>query len=311
MLDAFEIAERLVPELVETVEVAGHLTREAALLTGLRAGTPVIAGGSDQTMAALALGADRPGRVAVALSSGGTVITPIDSPRADPRVHTLCHAHKGQWLMMGATLAAGLSLSWAAENLFMAPPAGDGPRTLVDAEQLSRWAGEIAAGADGLFFAPYLNGDRTPHMDSNARGCFIGLTLSHTPAHMARAIMEGVAYSLVESTEIFREIGLPVDEVSCYAGGSKSRIWRQILADVLGVPVRWRQFADYSALGAAVVGARGLGVVIPEEDIHGRAEQALLPVPGNARIYRSRLSTFKKIYRQLRDIFREISGFPQ
>ena len=311
MLDAFGIAGNLVPELVDTMEVAGHLTREAALLTGLTPGTPVIAGGSDQAMAALALGADRTGKVAVAISSGGTVITPIDSPRSDPRVHTLCHAYKGQWLMMGATLAAGISLSWAAENLFTAPSTPDGARAPVDVEQLSRWAGEVAAGANGLFFAPYLNGERTPHMDPNARGCLIGLTLSHTRAHVARAIMEGVAYSLRESTEIFREMGLPVDEVSCYAGGSRSPVWRQILADVLDLPVRWRQFADYSALGAAIVGGRGLGVLIPEEDFHGQADHALLPVPENARTYRARLSTFRKIYPRLSDIFREISEFPQ
>jgi len=310
MLDAFHVADRLIPEMVETVDVAGNLTREAALLTGLPEGTPVIAGGSDQTMAALALGVDRPGKVAVAISSGGTVITPIDTPRFDSRVHTLCHAYDGQWLMMGATLAAGLSLSWAGEKVFTPlPAAGDAPAA-VDMEELSRWAGDIAAGANGLFFAPYLNGERTPYMDSNARGCFVGLTLSHTRAHMARAIMEGVAYSLVESVEIFRELGLPVNKVSCYAGGSRSRTWRQILADVLDTPVHWQQFADYSALGAAVAGARGLGVVIPLENFHGPANEILQPLPENAKTYGERRGTFKKIYLRLRDVFDEISRFP-
>ena len=309
MLNAFQIAEKLTPEIVETVSIAGHLTQEAALLTGLSAGTPVIAGGSDQAMAALALGADRPGKVAVALSTGGTVITSIDSPQYDPRVHTLCHAYDGQWLMMGATLSAGTALSWAAENVFMPRPAVDGAQAVVDMDELSRWAGDVAAGANGLFFAPYLNGERTPFMDSNARGCFIGLTVSHTRAHMARAIMEGVAYSLSESIEIFRELGLPINEVSCYAGGSRSRIWRQILADVFDAPVHWQQFADYSALGAAVVGARGLDVVIPVDDFHGAANQILQPVPENSRTYRARRETFRKIYVQLRDIFDEISRF--
>ena len=309
-MNAFQLNESLLPAVVETLSVAGTITQEAAAQTGLERGTPVIAGGSDQAMAALALGADQPGKVAVALSTGGTVITTVMSPLSDPRMHTLCHAYKDRWLMMGAMMSAGSSMSWLKDNVLLSAAETGTSQSELTFEELAGWAQDVPAGSNGLFFLPYLSGERTPHMNPNAKGCFIGLTLSHTRAHMARSIMEGVIYSLHNSVEVLQELRLPVDEVLCYAGGSKSQTWRQIMADVFALPIQWRLFSDYSALGAAAAAAKAFGADISLENSYGSLTESLLPRSENAQIYMARRSMFKRMYDQLKGIFDELSEFP-
>lgn len=287
----------LLPPVMSASNVAGVVQEDAARETGLEPGTPVAVGGSDQSMAAVALGVSQPGVVAVAISTGGTVITATERPLLDHRVHTLCHSDPRQWILMGACLSAGLSLSWFARTLVGRV---DGVYDL-----LSREAEAIPPGSEGLLFTPYLNGDRTPHMDAAARGTFIGLSTRHTRAHMVRAIMEGVVFSLSESLDIFRELGLPVNRIVCSGGGSRSALWRQIQADVFGMSVEWRGGEEHSAIGAALT-ACAAAEWPPLAAAGGSEAQVTEPSDSAMTTYRAQRAIFKQVYPQISGIFKQL-----
>ena len=295
LIRRFGLDASLLPPVTSATSISGVVEDSAARETGLPAGIPVAVGGSDQAMAATALGVDAPGVVAVAISTGGTVITSVEHPFRDKRIHTLCHAERGRWILMGVCLSAGLSLSWFTRT-FCAGATYD---------SLSLDAEGIAPGSEGLLFAPYLCGDRTPYRDSAAKGTFIGLSTRHTRAHMVRAIMEGVVFSLCESMDIFRELGLPVERIVCSGGGSRSALWRQIQADVFGIPVEWRRGDEHSATGAAVVAGTATGRVIP---LGGHAAGVAMPDGSAVETYRSLRTVYKKIYPQNAEIFHELSS---
>ncbi len=305
LLRRYELDERLLPAVVKTTGIAGAISSSAADATGLRAGTPVAAGGADIAMTALALGVGQPGTVAVSISTGGTVITGIDRVILDKRVHTLCGAIADRWILMGAALSAGLSLSWFAANI--AAPLGANGRDENVIEKITRDAAEIPAGSEGLLFAPYLCGERTPYMDPHAKGCFIGLSLRHTYAHMARAIMEGVAFALCESLDIFRELRVPVETVLCSGGGARSPLWRQILADVFDRPVTWRRGEEHSAIGAAMTGALATGGSVSVAATEGQTAETTHPDPLRVRAYQKQRDIFKRIHPQLTGIFEDLS----
>jgi xylulokinase len=233
----------------------------------------------------------------VAISTGGTVITAVERPFLDRRVHTLCHCNRRLWILMGACLSAGLSLSWFARTFF--------EHTEGIYDRLSREAEGIPAGSEGLLFASYLCGDRTPYMDATARGSFIGLSLRHGRGHI-RAIMEGVVFSLCESLDIFRELALPVERILCSGGGSRSPVWRQIQADVFGMPVEWRRGDEHSAIGAAVAAGAATGKSTP---LIAGGSDALLRRPSESAmaVYRRQRSIYKQVYPQNSGIFRELS----
>jgi xylulokinase len=298
----FGLEPALLPPVLSATDIAGEVSEEAARETGLAQGIPVAVGGSDQSMAAIALGVSRPGVVAVAISTGGTVITAAERPFLDRRVHTLCHCDRRLWILMGACLSAGLSLSWFARTIF--------GHTEGVYDLLSREAESVAPGSEGLLFAPYLCGDRTPYMDAAARGSFIGLSLRHGRGHMVRAIMEGVVFSLCESVDIFRELGLPVERILCSGGGSRSPVWRQIQADVFGMPVEWRSGDEHSAIGAAVTAGTAIGTTIP---VIAGGIDARLTHPSDAAmaVYKRQRAIYKQIYPQNAAIFRELSQIAQ
>ena len=306
LLAAFGLDAGLLPPVVATAAAHGTLTGSAADETGLPAGTPVAAGGADIAMANLALGVGEPGPVAVSISTGGTVVTGVDRLVLDRRLHTFCGVMPGRWILMGAILSAGLSMSWFARSI--ASPAGgvDPEHDDGGIETLSREAEAVPAGSEGLLFAPYLCGERTPYMDPHARGCFIGLSLRHTRAHMARAIMEGVACSLADSLELFRQLQVPVGDVHCSGGGSRSPLWRQILADVFDRPVRWHPGEEHSALGAAMVGALATGVSVRVAR-EGEEPRIAFPTPGAAAVHRSQHAVFRRIHPQLSGVFDELA----
>jgi xylulokinase len=309
LFEEFGLAEALEPEIIETMSSAGTVTKEAAAETGLSPGTPVIAGGSDQSMAALALGANRPGVIAAAISTGGTLITTIEKPLYDPRLHTLRHVYPDRWLMMGATLSAGAAIAWFNQKILGRADDKEGWIPGAEIEDLTRSAEAVPAGSDGLLFSPYLSGERTPHMNANAKGCFVGLTLSHTRAHMTRAIMEGVAYSLCDSLDIFRELGLPIEELLCYGGGTKSLTWRQILADVFEEALLWEDTSEQSATGAALACAEVEGLRLRDRGPARSSGVISLPRRENQELYRSRRRTYRNIYTQLAGVFEELSEF--
>src|SRR6267378_4244805 len=231
MLEQVEMDESLLARVYESTEVASRVSDAGAAATGLRAGTPVVAGAGDQAAGADGMGSVRPGAVSATIGTSGVVFAATDRPALDPkgRVHTFCHAVPGRWHVMGVTQAAGLSLRWFRDRFGAGEEDGRDPY-----ERLTDEAASAPPGCDGLLWTPYLMGERTPHLDASARGALVGLTTSHTRGHVIRAILEGVAFSLRDSFTIFGEIQVPVNRIRLGGGGARSKLWRQIQADVYG-----------------------------------------------------------------------------
>ncbi|MCP4402103.1 MAG: xylulokinase [bacterium] len=233
-------------------KVAGELTLEAATALDLQPGIPVAFGGADQPMHALGNEICAPGTVSVTIGSAGQVFTPITEVVYDPqlRAHTFCHALPDTWYVMGGTLSAGLSLKWFSQHI----------ADCRGYEDLSRAASQVPPGSDGLLFLPYLLGERTPYMDPKARGAFLGLSLRHTNAHLANAVMEGVVFSLSEVVDILHELALPVNQVIASGGGAYSAHWLQIIANVLNCPVSITNSTEQACLGAALTAGIAVGL---------------------------------------------------
>lgn len=251
ILSAFEIDESILPEVFESIEVTGKISQSAADETGLQAGTLVIAGAGDNAAGAIGMGIVESGKVSATIGTSGVIFAVSDAPRLDlkGRIHTLCHAIPNRWHNTGVTLAAGLSLKWFRENF------GDGKSF----DELVKDAEKVQSGSDGAIWLPYLMGERAPHLDPNARAAFVGITASHTKAHFTRAVMEGVAFSLRDSLEIFKESGIEVSSVRLGGGGAKSKLWQQIQADIYGHPIELIEMDEGAAFGAAILAGVGTG----------------------------------------------------
>jgi xylulokinase len=251
LADALGIDRSVLPACYESSEISGTISREAAALTGLQEGTPVVGGGGDQAASAVGNGIVSPGIVSCTLGTSGVVFAHMEEVAYDPqgRVHTFCHAVKGKWHVMGVTQGAGLSLQWFRNQL--APGA--------DYNALMAEAATAPAGSEGLFWLPYLMGERTPHLDPLARGGWIGLTAKHRRADLIRALIEGISYSQRDCLDIVESLGVPVESVRASGGGAKSPFWRQILADVFARPVVTLASQEGSALGAALLAMVGTG----------------------------------------------------
>lgn len=247
---ALDIPMEWLPPTYEGPEVTGEVSPEVAELTGLRAGTPVVAGGGDQAAGGVGMGAVFPGVVAVTLGTSGVVFAPTASPliEAEGRLHAFCHAVPGMWHLMGVMLSAAGSLQWYRDN--MAPH--------MSFDELVGEAESAPPASDGLLFLPYLTGERTPYPDPLARGAWVGLTSRHTRAHMTRSLLEGVSFGLKDSFELLRSSGVTaVNQVRVAGGGAKSLLWRQILADILGVELVTVNTTEGAAYGAALLAAVG------------------------------------------------------
>ena len=251
LADALEIDRSVLPACCESSEITGKVTREAAALTGLKEGTPVVGGGGDQAASAVGNGIVEPGVVSCTLGTSGVVFAHMEQVAYDPagRVHTFCHAVKGKWHVMGVTQGAGLSLQWFRNQL--APGS--------DYDALMDEAATAPAGARGLYWLPYLMGERTPHLDAAARGGWIGLTASHKRADLIRSLIEGVSYSQKDCLDIVQSLRVAVSSVRASGGGAKSPFWRQVLADVFAKPVVTLASQEGSALGAALLAMVGTG----------------------------------------------------
>jgi xylulokinase len=255
MLAATEINSKIMPHVYESPEITGTISAAASELTGLRTGTPVVAGAGDQAGGAVGIGIVQPGAVSATIGTSGVVFAATNTPALDPkgRVHTFCHAVPGRWHVMGVTQGAGLSMRWFRDQFGVGPHEGD-PYDEMTAE-----AAHVSPGSNGLLWAPYLMGERTPHLDPHARAALVGLTASHTRAHVIRAIMEGVAYSLRDSFEIFNEMGVPVETIRLGGGGARSALWRQIQADIYGRAVATVEAEEGAAYGVAMLAGVGVG----------------------------------------------------
>ena len=251
MLSAFEIDESLLPKVYESIEVTGVVSETAARETGLKIGTKIVAGAGDNAAGAIGMGIVKAGMLSATIGTSGVVFAVTSAPKIDlkGRIHTLCHAIPNRWHNTGVTQGAGLSLKWFRENF------GEG----ASYDELVDEAAKVSSGSDGAIWLPYLMGERTPHLDANARAAFVGLTASHTKAHLTRAVLEGVAFSLRDSIEIFKELGAPIEKIRLGGGGAKSPLWRQIQADVYGQSVEILEADEGAAFGAAILAGVGTG----------------------------------------------------
>jgi len=263
VVDDLGIDRGLLPRVHESPEVTGRLTAEAAKATGLPQGLPVVGGGGDQAAGAVGNGIVETGIVSSTIGTSGVVFAFTDEPKLDPkgRMQTFCHAVPGKWHVMGVTQGAGLSLRWFRDN-FSATEMAVAGRTGIDAyELLAREAEKAPAGCEGLLWLPYLMGERAPVLDPEARGVLFGVTARHDRRMVVRAVMEGVAYSLRDSLEIMRgEMNIPVSQVRASGGGARSRLWRQIQADVFGTEMVTLQVTEGPAYGVALLAAVGIGI---------------------------------------------------
>jgi xylulokinase len=258
VLSGTGIEKDFLPALYESPETCGQVSREGAAATGLKVGMPVVAGAGDQAAGAVGMGIVRAGVVSATIGTSGVVFAATDRPSLDPRgrLHTFCHAIPGRWHVMGVTQAAGLSLRWFRDTF--GPPVSASSAVDRDPyEFLSEEAAAAPPGAEGLFWAPYLMGERTPHLDPNARAALVGITPLHRRSHILRAILEGVAFSLKDTFSIFDEMKVPVTQIRLGGGGARSPLWRQIQADVYAHDVELVEAEEGAAYGAAILAAVG------------------------------------------------------
>ncbi len=298
MLDGLGLDATILPRVHESSDVTGAISARAAALTGLAEGTPVVGGGGDQAASAVGNGIVEHGIVSCTLGTSGVVFAHMENVDYDPqgRVHTFCHAVRDKWHVMGVTQGAGLSLQWLRNQL--------APGESYD--QLTAEAATAPAGSQGLFWLPYLMGERTPHLDAEARGGWIGLTARHTRADLIRAIIEGVSFSQKDGLDIVEGLGVAVSSVRASGGGARSAFWRQILADVFGKRVASLETQEGSAYGAALLAMTGTGefASVPEACravIHER--ESIEPRPAEAALYSNAHRTYQALYPALRSAF--------
>jgi len=302
MLSAAEIDRRLLPRVYESPNVTGIVSHAGAEATGLRAGTPIVAGGGDQAAGAVGMGIVRSGTVSATIGTSGVVFAASDKPSLDSkgRVHTFCHAVPGRWHVMGVTQGAGLSLRWFRDQFGVGH--GDGRDSY---DRLSEEAARAPAGSDGLLWAPYLMGERTPHLDPHARAALVGLTASHTRAHVVRAILEGVVFSLRDTFEIFKEMNVPIEEVRLGGGGARSTLWRQIQADIYGREVKTVEAEEGAAYGAALLAGVAAGAWLSVDaacDAVVRIASTIEPDAESVNLLDRQYEKFRKIYPAIRKI---------
>jgi len=316
VLDALGIPGEWMPECTESPVVSGHITAQVADQTGLPVGLPVVGGGGDQAAGGVGNGIVEPGLVSVTLGTSGVLFAYTDEPRRDPegRLHTFCHAVPGKWHVMGVTLAAGGSFRWFRDTLgqmetHVGRLSGVDPYQILTAE-----AAEAPVGSEGLLYLPYLSGERAPYPDPNARGVFMGLTLRHDKRHIIRSILEGVVYSLRDSLEIFRAIGVPIGQVRASGGGARSPMWRQILADVFGTELVTINMTEGAPYGAALLAGVGTGVYgsVPEACATAiRVESRLEPIPANQLLYDEYYAVYRSLYPALKPAYDALARIAQ
>ena len=304
MVAALRLDPRMLPPVRGSAGGTGALTAGAAEALGLRKGIPVVGGGADNAAAAVGSGVVGQGALQASIGTSGTMLAPIERPRVDPgmRLHLFNHAVADRWYQMGVVLSAGAALAWFRRA--MSGPGGTPPSY----DELISEAAHIPPGADGLTFLPYLTGERTPHADSNARGVFAGMHAGHQRGHLVRAVLEGVAFALRDSLELMRRLNVDADETVAVGGGARSAVWRQILADVFGMPVVTVAPSGGAPYGAAVLAAVGSGEFASVEEACRawlRPLDRMEPSPVAMSAYEEAYERFRRLYPRLKRHFAE------
>lgn len=312
LMSLLEIDPDWMPKSYEGPEITGYLSKDAAKKTGLPAGIPVVAGGGDQAAGGVGCGIVRNGVISASLGTSGVVFAFADTVSTDPqgRVHTFCHSVPGKWHVMGVMLSAGGALQWFRNTLCQDERAV-GEQTGVDPyEYITAEAARVPVGCEGLLFLPYLTGERTPHKDPYAKAAFIGLSLRHTKAYMARAVLEGVAFGMRDSLEIMRAMGIATSEIRASGGGARSAVWKQILADTGRVPMVTINVDEGPAYGAAILASVAAGMYSKVEEacdaiIHETAR--VEPNPKNLAPYDKWFAEYQAAYQALAPSFKRVA----
>ncbi|PJF47519.1 MAG: xylulokinase [Chloroflexi bacterium] len=315
MLALLDIPREWLPLCLESHEPTAQVSETAARETGLAAGTPIVGGSGDQPAAAVGLGSVREGIVNVTLGTSGVVFASVERypPVRDTAVEVFCHAVPETWFFMGVMLSAGGSLRWHRDVIALGHPqlVTRQPSPADPYDLLLQSAAEVPIGAEGLIFLPYLTGERTPHRDPLARGAFVGLTLRHTQAHLARAVVEGISFGLRDSIELMRELGLHVNEVRAAGGGARSAIWRQMLADIFQADITLVNSTEGGAFGVALLAGVGIGLWRDTREacdavIRVTSRTSPSDDPAVLRRYDEAYAHFRELYPALKPIFAQL-----
>ncbi len=313
LLSKLQIDPALLPACYESPEVSGRVSEIGAKATGLKPGTPVVGGGGDQPAGAVGNGIVRQGVVSATMGTSGVVFAHAETLGFDPlgRLQRGCHAVPGAWHVMGVVLAAGGSFQWFRNELGKAETAMARERGVDPYFLLTDEAATVGPGAEGLFFLPYLTGERTPHFDPEARGGWIGLTVRHGRAHMIRSVLEGATFAMRDSLELIREMGVKIEEVRASGGGARNPLWRQIQADIYGAGVQTLNSTEGPAFGVALLAQVGTGgfATVPEAcDATIRVVESTTVDPKVQAYYDRAYAIYRKLYVDLRDSFQAIAG---
>jgi xylulokinase len=311
LLKIVNVPAEWLPPVFESIDVCGQVTRATAELTGLQEGTPVVGGGADNPCGAVGTGVVKQGRVLASIGTSGVVFAFSDLVRVEPgmRVHTFCHSVPGAWYLMGVVLMAGGALRWyrdtfAQEEKASASAAG---RDVYDI--LTEEAATVSPGSEGLFFLPYLVGERTPHQSASARGAFIGATIRHTKKHFTRAVLEGITFGMKDSLAIMEGLGVEIKQIRLTGGGAKSAFWRRLQANIYGREVALVNASEGPAFGAALLagaGTRVYGDLVDAVENAVRVTETIAPDSEQAKHYAELFGIYQELYPVLRSSFMRI-----
>lgn len=316
LLGKLDLGSSLLPPCYESDEVSAKVSAIGAEASGLAVGTPVVGGGGDQPAGAVGNGIVRPGVVSATMGTSGVVFAHTPEPGFDPlgRLQRGCHAVRGAWHVMGVVLAAGGSFQWFRNTVGQASM-DEAKRRGVDPYFLLTDEAALAGpGAEGLFFLPYLTGERTPHFDPNAKGAWVGLTVRHGRPHLIRAVLEGATYAMRDSLELIREMGVTLAEIRLSGGGARNPLWKQIQADIYGQDVVTINASEGPAYGVALLAQVGTGgfASVPEAcDATIRVVETTPSEPKVAAFYDQAYPIYRQLYADLKGTFKAMSALPE
>jgi xylulokinase len=307
LLNDLNIDKNILADVYESVVVSGHVTKEAAELTNLAIDTPVVGGAGDQAAGAIGNGIVSEGIISTTIGTSGVVFAATDTPRFDEkgRVHTLCHAVPNKWHVMGVTQGAGLSLNWF-KRTFCAKEVEESEKSGIDIyDILTERAARSKPGSNGIVYLPYLMGERTPHIDPNVKGAFLGVSLINNHDDFTRSILEGVSFSLKNCLDIIENMNVDIKEIRVSGGGAESSIWRQILADIFGHSLTTVKASEGGALGVAILAGVGAGIYDSVEDACNKIVKGNEKVAPNLELeelYSKVYETYNSAYPKIKDI---------
>jgi xylulokinase len=311
MMDKLELPYSFMPPVCESIDICGNITDKIAKLTGLKKGIPVIGGGADNTCAAVGCGVVKEGRALASLGTSGVIFAHTDQVKIDTqmRVHTFCHSVPDKWYMMGVMLSAGGSLRWLRDT-FCENEMQEAKKNKKNVYNILMRKAESVKSSEGLFFLPYLMGERTPHQSADAKAAFVGISARHKKEHFIRSTVEGITFGMKDSLEIIRKQGIKIEQIRLTGGGAKSKFWKKLQADIYNSEVVTTSSEEGPAFGAALMAAVGVELF---ESIESATEkfiklkERIEPNDSEAKAYQQLYEEFVQLYPALKNNFTAIS----